>query len=345
MRRGRLASSMTGVLLFAGLLTVPGTWASAAGDDPYSTTGGSSTNDGYRVIASMIQYTGNATGGGGSASTSVPAPYIPCYWQTSDWSNGQWAYDEIMDNIGADGLYQDPFGGPNGSDPIAAPPVAEIEAHRNDTSGLWAYRTCSYGPDDPITSDEFYDISNAFFDPTTPFLVWVPNGTNPPAPPIPASTLLYFAERELTLRMPDISRSPTAESIVNLSTWFWGSDYAFEDPQWARATIPGIAWAQVDAHPARMDVRSSGGQSASCVAPPKGTRWTPAAGSGTSECSITFRRSGHYQLTAQTTYTAEWEGDGAGGPDGGSLPDKVGPQYQGAVTALETQAVGSGRGR
>jgi hypothetical protein len=340
MRRRTILAAVGAAAVGLALVVVPDAAVSAPGDNPYTTTEGAETSNGYRAVVGMVQFTGNAVGAGPAAGDAGAEVYVPCWWQTSDWTTGAWVYDHIQRDLRPDGRVD---AGGHGRT-VLPPALDEVEAHRDDTAatpGAWYYRTCMGPGDDSIMSDEEYnEIQREFFDPNTPFLAWVDPGENPPAPPVSAQTLLAFAEQRLELRMPEISRSPAGDTVVNLSTWFWGSPASLADPLWVRAEISGVAFAQVNAHPARMNLSSSDGQQAECTDPVRGREWSPALGdAATSECALTFPRMGTYQITADTTYDADWQGDGATGPDGGALAPRTGPAFQGQLQALETQVV------
>jgi hypothetical protein len=344
------AAVLTAAVALGVVIVRPEAVSAAPGGNPYAPTGGGSeTSNGYRAVVNMVRFSGNAVGSGPAGGGAYAPIYVPCWWDTSDYTTGQSVYDEIQQGLRPDGRVS---GGPHSDLDeerlLTPPPLAEVEAHRGDTAatpGAWYYRTCISPPDDSVMTMEEWDrVANQFFDVNTPFLQWVDPGQNPPPPAVSAQTLRAFAEQRLELRMPEITRSPNGDAIVNLSTWFWGSPASFADPLWVRAEIPGVAFAQVNAHPARMDLSSNDGQSAECVNPVRGTEWSPALGEeATSECSLTFPRMATYQVTAETTYNADWQGNGITGPQGGALAPRTGPTFEAQVRAIETQVVGSGQ--
>ncbi len=153
----------------------------------------------------------------------------------------------------------------------------------------------------------------------------------PPGPGVVDSTLLAELAWERT-RVPDteVSLNPAdAPQKVNLPTWVWLDDAAFE-PVSVRAELDGYGlWAETTATPARLTLRP--GTDDATTHPPSsiceasagtiGTPWTPGA-SGTPPCGITYTRattnSGTYPLSASLTWDITWT-DSLG--DSGTLPD------------------------
>jgi hypothetical protein len=263
--------------------------------------------------------------------------YVPCWWETDPLVTGEYVMHAIE-------THSSP-----GRSSVVPPRKADLEAHKGDTAatpGAWYYLTCAEPPGDSVMPRAEFEAVRKYYE-TVPNWRWVDPGAPPPVPALSALTLREFAERRLGLRRPEISRSPVGDAVVNFGTWYWASRQSLADPLWVRAELPGVGFAQVDAHPVRMNLRSGGGVYAGCVDPPRGKEWSPASDpAATSECSLTFPEMGRYEVTADTTYDADWFGDGITGPQRGVLASRTGPAATDDVRVVEVQVVtGGGPGR
>lgn len=342
MRRVRVPL-LTG--LAAGVLTLLATVPAHAGvgDDQV----GGDAGDG-RLTAVAVSLSGNglgggdgSDGGGGGVSVSVQVP-SPCYWDVFDFATGEWAYQNWALNY--DEL-DDPVG-PGYEDGFVHPPLAEIEAHR-DEPGAWAFMTQVLGLDGHSECADRAFAANGGV-----HTVWVPEGTTPPqppTPPVPPEVLAEVAYEHLSLPAPDTVRSPVADSYVNLPTWFWVApgDGGPRDG-FVRLEVTATAGdnsATVVADPDRLSVRSSGGPSVGCTAEQARTSYA----SGTPEsagCSMTHPRSSArapglaYTVTATGAYVASWSGREGGTPvAGGGLGTVVSPATSIDLPVAEVQTV------
>jgi hypothetical protein len=56
-----------------------------------------------------------------------------------------------------------------------------------------------------------------------PLIAWVPNGTPPPLPQVPAVDLAIYAYNHMTLPSPQLTVNPVTRSYVSLPTYVWAA--------------------------------------------------------------------------------------------------------------------------
>ena len=98
----------------------------------------------------------------------------------------------------------------------------------------------------------------------------VPVGGGPPVTP---QELLAWARSQLALPLPTVRTAPPhgTDGLVGLPEWFWVAPGQWH-PMSARVQVGGV-WAQVTAHPARLEVEPGTGTSLACRGP--GTPYAP----------------------------------------------------------------------
>lgn len=310
---------LLGAALAVAALTLTVVAAPAAAADPGSFGNGGDAGHGYQALAGHVVLTGDTGGSGTPSYDGGQPPFVPCVWKAglspaemADWAAGNIADGRIAtDGTSYMGLY----------DGHAAPSAEEFERRRGDTGGAWYIKDCVVPPalaGEPTGSSyAIQQLYQRFVDPATAAIVW--STTGPPAPPVTPQMLVWFAERALLLRAPEVRHNPAAAGIVTLPTWFWSTD---RDDRVVRASV-GPVWAEVVATPRRISVSATGPVASSVACPDLGPDGTAATGGGSS-CSITFGRAGSYGLSATTSYTALWRGSDG---DGGGLADKVSPVW------------------
>lgn len=308
-------SAIAAATLALTVATAPG--AAAA---PGGFSNGGDQGHGYQAIARYVVLTGDTGGNGTPSYNGGEPPFVPCVWQDgmSNAEMADWAETNVSDEgrIATEGIeYMGVYSGHR------SPTPAEFEARRGDTSGAWYIKDCVVPPElEDVETGSSYAIQQLyqrFVDPDTAAIVW--STTGPPAPPVVPQMLVWFAERALLLRAPDMRHSPAGEGVVRFPTWFWSVD---QNNRLVRAAV-GPVWAEVEATPERISVRAGGPASHGVDCPDLGADGSGAGGAA-GPCSITFTRAGIYGLSATTSYGAVWRGsDGSGEP----LADKVGPTW------------------
>lgn len=310
---------LVGSAVVAATLALTVVAAPVASADPGTFTNGGDQGHGYQAMASYVVLTGDTGGNNTPTFAGGEPPFVPCVWQDgmSNAEMADWAEGNVKDGrIATEGIeYMGTYDGHR------SPTVAEFERRRADSSGAWYIKDCVVPPElEGVETGSSYAIQQLyqqFVDPDTAAIVWSTTGA--PAPPVTPQMLVWFAERALLLRAPDMRHSPAAEGVVRLPTWFWSTD---RDQRLVRATV-GLVWAEVEATPQRISVRASGPAPSAIDCPDLG-RDGSAAGAAASSCSITFARAGRYGLSATTSYTALWRGsDGSGD----ALAEKTGPTW------------------
>jgi hypothetical protein len=226
------------------------------------------------------------TGGspGGQGQVALPPP--PCYMEPlfsgpemyQLWKQGQ---GERV--------------GPNGSNPEAGMPAAQIKAHQNDLNGYWYSQVDNLG------------VGGAC---SLPELAWVPNGARPPLPNVPPIDLADYAYDHFNLPSPQLILNPAARSYVSLPTYVWARYGGQPTTELATATLGGES-ATVTATGGKLAVSASGGGTAyeNCsatgsAARPVGTA-PPNSGPGTTpDCGVVFHTSSSADtIGAKLTWT------------------------------------------
>ncbi len=268
-----------------------------------------------------VTVSGSFVGGGrdGSAgSTSVHVP-TPCWYsqgktgkEFADW------YDDPAN--------QHVFHGVGGVDPHPG-----YEKHRNDTDGHWYSSQCS--------SETFGDDLDAFFDYTEQWFarnpsVYVPNGQQPPVPPVPPEVLLQAAQDAMTLPEPTFDWNPKiaggGASLVNLDTWFW-----VDGSHPSSGTVSASAGGNTVQVTADLDgVEFAAPTAGAVTCPDGGSPWSPST--ATSDCTLTFTRADSATpVSATSVWSLGWSFNGA--PQG--QLEAMSASAQGQVPVRESQAL------
>lgn len=277
-----------------------------------------------------VTVTGSATRSSGSFSTGptvVSAPAV-CWYTLSDSGADFYAAWQPDGKYGSVwNYYSTPFTGMVVSD-------AELEAHKDDTAGRWAYPTCEHSNfrGEPGTWGDFWEDYMA-----THGMVFVPEGQEPPAPEVAVETLRDIARNALTLPPPTVGWNPklqgNAATIVNFDTWVW-----LEDPTtsfYVTATA-GANSATVDATLRDMTLSAPSADDVTCAG--AGTPWSPGA---SSDCSIVFTRSSASEPGLKTTLSISTGWDttwSANGVPRGALDGQV-MTSQAQIPVAEVQTI------
>ncbi|MGH8774273.1 MAG: hypothetical protein ACRDWI_03580 [Jiangellaceae bacterium] len=346
MRRTRVAG--VGIAVVA--LWLVGSPAQAQDEDPITggQTGGS--NEGGVLTAVAVSLSGNGLAGGGApggsgggtATVSVSVP-SPCAWGTMSFATGDYVADLAADYDSLD----DPVG-PGVDQTFVYPSREEMLAHAGEP-GLWAFGSLWSVEGDWAPASACWDQIVAANGGA--MMVWVPEGSAPPAPPpppVPPEMLAEIAMENLAAPQPVVERNPTTTSFVNLSTWFWVVDGGGPADGFVPLTVTATAGANsatVTADPNRLSLVSSGGPTAACAPDEARTEWASGVDEG-GACTITHGRSSAtqpglaYTVTATAGYVASWTGVEAGVPvAGGGLGSVTSPAASVDLPVGEIQAI------
>lgn len=163
-------------------------------------------------------------------------------------------------------------------------------------------------------------------------LTWVPTaaapgaGGAPPGPAIDPAVLAQQAENSMRLPSPQIETNPSTQAVVNLPTWLWLNQGAW-NPESVSASV-GAVTATATAVPEQVQWTMGDGGSVVCDGP--GTPYQPSvpAASQATNCSYTYSRSSAgepsatgdpndagFPVTATITWGVTWtaQGEPAGG--------------------------------
>lgn len=239
--------------------------------------------DGSAQISVSVTYesaaSGSDGGGGGvTASTqTVTATVLPACEYVSSWTGKEFA-DSMRDHESRPFDYDD------------LPPDGSThpgwQDHADDEEGSWYTPICIAnrlppGKDLKQVSEEcFKDHKN----------VYVPAGSEPPAPLNDGQTLARAAWNAVTIPQPGVETNPklgsSGATLVGWDTWVWATD---ETPAKVTATATaGPVSATVTA--VSDGLRLSAPDSApNCHG--FGTTWSEGAAEGSSNCTIEFTRS------------------------------------------------------
>jgi hypothetical protein len=261
---------------------------------------------------------GGSDGSGGSGSTSVSVP-TPCWYSQGKTGKefAEWYEDPANQQM---------FHGVGGVDPYPG-----YEKHRNDTKGHWYSSSCSsetFGDD----LDAFFDYANEWFAENES--VYVPDGEQPPIPPIPPEILLQAARDAMTLPEPTFDWNPKlaggGASLVNLDTWFW-VDGDHPDTGTVTASAGGNS-VTVNADLDGVEFAAPTAGAVTCA--DGGSPWSPATPA--SDCTLTFTRSdAATPVTATSVWTLSWTANGV--PQG--QLEAMSASAQGEVPVQESQAL------
>lgn len=216
-------------------------------------------------------------------------------------------------------------------------PKPGYEKYKDDDKGHWYGGSCSSEGFEDLT--DFFAYSDKWF--AAHESVYVPQGVEPPVPPVPPELLRDAASEAMTLPGPQISWNPKrngdAATLVNIDTWVWLTDRSTN--RYVEATAGGVT-ARVDANLSSMTVSAPNADDAECEG--GGVPYAPGASGG---CSIRFRRGsaagGTTPVTTRTRWSATWS---VNGQDRGEIPKQPAPAT--GVTPVgvrEIQAVGTTR--
>ncbi|GLY68753.1 hypothetical protein [Amycolatopsis taiwanensis] len=172
--------------------------------------------------------------------------------------------------------------------------------------------------------------------------VWIPEGQEPRAAPLPSpEQLAEQARSQLRLPNPVIASSPAGTQLVRLPTWLW-LDRAMWQPQSATASVPAVS-VTATATPTSVTWSMGDGSTVTCIGP--GTPF-PAHGDpqvASPDCGYTYQRSSaaapgeRFPATATVSWRITWSGAGASG----TFPDMT-TSASASFRVAEVQALGTG---
>jgi hypothetical protein len=179
----------------------------AAGSGPAGSGGmtGCSGQSCYADLWKYIQLSGTpgayTTGPGVAGRPYVTLPPPPCYMEPM--FSGPQFYQLWKQGSGQNV-------GPSGANPESAYQhwVQQIKNNRGNTNGYW------------WTSVINLQVPGGC---TLPLIAWVPNGTPPPLPQVPALDLAIYAYDHMTLPPPQLTVNPVTRSYVSLPTYVWAA--------------------------------------------------------------------------------------------------------------------------
>jgi hypothetical protein len=316
-----LAAAATGALV---LLVAPSSafaWDKPGTPPPTTGTGGSG-----QTITITVTGTGVKGGSAGSPGTTTAVVRSPCSMDPG--FTGKEYYDWVSSGDARRLWHQ------TGSDldgPFETKPG--YEKYKDDDKGHWYGGSCSSEGFEDLK--DFFKYSDAWF--AAHESVYVPEGVEPPVPPVPPELLRDAASEAMTLPAPEINWNPKrngdAATLVNIDTWVWLTDRSTN--RYVEASAGGVT-ARVDANLTSMTVSAPNAGRAECRG--GGVPYAPGA---SGECSITFKKGspagGTTPVTTQTQWLATWSIDGA---DQGQIPNQPAPATD--VTPIgvrEVQAV------
>lgn len=157
----------------------------------------------------------------------------------------------------------------------------------------------------------------------TTMLVFVANGTAPPAPPVDPRVLAEQAIASLVMRAPEIRMAPppgSTSGLVGLPVWMWTErGEAFLGPTRQSVSAGGITVAAVG-QVGRIVWDMGDGTTVVCSA---GTPYSPGAEGPSPDCGHVYAQAssrhvpggGPWPITATSTWTVTWSGGGLSGTE------------------------------
>ncbi|SFT82683.1 hypothetical protein SAMN05660657_03330 [Geodermatophilus amargosae] len=153
-------------------------------------------------------------------------------------------------------------------------------------------------------------------------LVFVPNGSAPPAPPVDPRVLAEQAIASLTMRAPEIRMAPppgSSSGLVGLPVWMWTErGEQFLGPARQTASAGGVTVTAVG-EVSRIVWDMGDGTTVVCGA---GTPYVPGAAGPSPDCGHVYARAstrhapdGAWPVTATSTWTVTWSGGGLSGTE------------------------------
>lgn len=157
----------------------------------------------------------------------------------------------------------------------------------------------------------------------TTMLVYVANGTAPPAPPVDPRVLAEQAIASLVMRAPEIRMAPppgSTSGLVGLPVWMWTErGEAFLGPTRQSVSAGGVTVAAVG-QVGRIVWDMGDGTTVVCGA---GTPYSPGAEGPSPDCGHVYAEAssrhvpggGPWPVTATSTWTVTWSGGGLSGTE------------------------------
>ncbi|MDT0275505.1 ATP/GTP-binding protein [Blastococcus goldschmidtiae] len=157
----------------------------------------------------------------------------------------------------------------------------------------------------------------------TTMLVFVANGTAPPAPPVDPRVLAEQAIASLVMRAPEIRMAPppgSTSGLVGLPVWMWTErGEAFLGPTRQSVSAGGVTVAAVG-RVGRIVWDMGDGTTVVCGA---GTPYSPGAEGPSPDCGHVYAEAssrhvpggGPWPVTATSTWTVTWSGGGLSGSE------------------------------
>ncbi|WP_460548047.1 ATP/GTP-binding protein [Geodermatophilus aquaeductus] len=153
-------------------------------------------------------------------------------------------------------------------------------------------------------------------------LVFVPNGSAPPAPPVDPRVLAEQAIASLVMRAPEIRMAPppgSTSGLVGLPVWMWTErGEQFLGPARQSVSAGGVTVTAVG-EVSRIAWDMGDGTTVVCGA---GTPYVPGAGGESPDCGHVYAQAstrhvpgGAWPVTATSTWTITWSGGGLSGTE------------------------------
>jgi len=287
------------------------------GEDGGVSPGTSSPGDGSQVVTISVSSTsasgGSSSTGGGSWSTTATTTVQPVCYYTPAFTSSVEGHRKAVENPPP----PDPLG-----DEIPSIPWEGWDEHANDTNGWWYTPVCNRMRAESRDED-FGELAKTFYKDNPMRYIWVPEGSQPPAPLIDAQTLVKAAMDAVTIPAPSVETNPKITTgdgvpdatVVGMDTWVWATG---DTPSEVRVSASaGSMSAEVVASSSGLRLSAPDAKQ-SCTG--WGSPWVDGESQeGGSDCTIEFTRSsahlgGTTPVSVSVSYDVSWTAsDGSSG--------------------------------
>ena len=256
---------------------------------------------------------GSSSTGGGSWSTTATTTVLPVCYYTQAFDSSVEGHRKEVENPPS----PDPLG-----DEIPSIPWEGWDEHANDTNGWWYTPVCNRTRAES-RGEDFGELAKAFYKDNPTRYIWVPEGSQPPAPLIDAQTLVKAAMDAVTIPAPSVETNPKITTgdgvpdatVVGMDTWVWATG---DTPSEVRVSASaGSMSAEVVASSSGLRLSAPDAKQ-SCTG--WGSPWVDGESQeGGSDCTVEFTRSsahlgGTTPLSVSVSYDVSWTAsDGSSG--------------------------------
>lgn len=216
---------------------------------------------------------------------------------------------------GAPAVAEDPGGG-RGSVDQSPCTFTLAQPQPTSSSAVWAGRS-------PADGDIYVQLcSRPDGSGLTTLLVFVANGSAPPAPPVDPRVLAEQAIASLVLRAPEIRMAPppgSTSGLVGVPVWMWTERRSDVLGPARQSVTAGAVTVEAVAQVSRIEWDMGDGTTVVCGA---GTPYTPGADGASPDCGHVYAQAsdrhvpgGSWPVTATSTWTVTWSGGGLSGTE------------------------------